>query len=179
MIPERLTVRDVVASGRNATERVGAFSTVFRLPAYRRAVREDDRAVLGILESLDLGHLAGRPAAELALGTRRLVELARALATGPALLLLDEVASGLDTAEIAELMSLLERVRAAGTTVVLVEHNFGLVRLVADHVVVLADGQVIAEGAPAEIVEHPEVLERYLGAGAGISGTTVREKVQP
>lgn len=181
MVPEKLAVRDVVASGRNATERVGPVSTVLRLPAYRRAVREDDRAVMGILEALDLGHLADRPAAELALGTRRLVELARALATGPALLLLDEVASGLDTAEISDLMALLERVRAAGTTVVLVEHNFGLVRLVADHVVVLADGQVIAEGAPAEIVEHPEVLERYLGAGAGIAGTTVseREKVQP
>jgi branched-chain amino acid transport system permease protein len=175
MVPERLLVREVVASGRTTTQRIGPVATVLRLPSYRRTVRDDDAAVTGILAALDLGHLADRPAAELALGTRRLVELARALATGPALLLLDEVASGLDTAEISDLMSVLERVRAAGTTVVLVEHNFGLVRLIADHVVVLADGRVIADGTPAEIVEHPEVLERYLGAGAGISGTTVQK----
>jgi branched-chain amino acid transport system permease protein len=128
---------------------------------------------MGILEALGLRHLAEHPAAELSLGTRRLVELARALATAPSLLLLDEVASGLDSAELTELVAVLRRIREAGTTVVLVEHNFGLVRLVADRVVVLADGKVIADGTPEEIVQHPEVLERYLGAGAGISGTTV------
>jgi branched-chain amino acid transport system permease protein len=174
-IPDGLTVLDVVASSR--PRRVSLLSTILRLPPYRHAVAADRAAAARWLEIFGLAELAEEPAAEMALGTRRVIELARALCASPAVLLLDEAASGLDRAEVRELASVLRAVRAAGATVILVEHNFSLVRLLADHVVVLAGGSVLAEGEPRVIAEHPEVLERFLGSGAGVSGTTLAESV--
>jgi branched-chain amino acid transport system permease protein len=102
-------------------------------------------------------------AASLPLGTRRLLEVARSLVAGPRVLLLDEAASGLDENEIDRLAALIRKVSAGGGTVVLVEHNFRLVLSLADRIYVLARGSILAEGTPAEIEVHPEVLTEYLG----------------
>lgn len=172
-IPAELTVLDVVGSGLMQGRRPSLLSSILRLPGYRRLVAENQRVAMRWLHLLGLAGVADEPAASMALGTRRMIELARALASDPAVLLLDEVASGLDGDEVQELAGVLRRMRAAGATIVLVEHNFSLVRMLADHVVVLADGSVVAEGEPDEIAQHPEVLERFLGSGAGVSGTTL------
>ena len=120
--------------------------------------------------------IAGELATAMPLGTRRMIELARALASNPSLVLLDEVASGLDHDEVAELASVLRKVRDAGAAVILVEHNFSLVQSLADHVVVLAEGAVLTDGDPKTIAEHPDVLQRFLGSGAGVSGTTMADE---
>ncbi len=125
------------------------------------------------MRALGLDDRAGEPAESLPLGGRRLLELARAITQGDALILLDEVASGLDMDEVMELVSMVRQLRALGATIVLVEHNFTLVRALADHVVVLADGEVIAEGDPDAIAAHEEVLQHYLGTKVEVSGTTL------
>ncbi|MFD2357686.1 ATP-binding cassette domain-containing protein [Nonomuraea ferruginea] len=115
------------------------------------------------LALVGLGHLADTEAATLPLGMRRLLEVARALVAEPKVLLLDEVASGLDEAEVETLAALIRRIRDAGCTVILVEHNFGLVLSLADEIVVLARGSVLASGTPAEIEADPRVRDEYLG----------------
>jgi len=163
-----MSVREVVASGRFSLDRAGIVATVLRLPRYRRALRRDRAAADEMLAAAGLSGVAAHRADALPLGTRRVVELARALAGEPAVLLLDEAASGLDEKEVAALAALVRAVRDGGGTVVLVEHDFGLVRSLADRVVVLSQGQVVTEGTPAEIAVHPEVLQHYLGAPGGV-----------
>ncbi|WP_457966930.1 branched-chain amino acid ABC transporter ATP-binding protein/permease [Arthrobacter sp. D1-29] len=172
-IPGDLSVLDVVASGRIHTHDASLFATIFRLPSYRRSIRENRAAASRWLDILGLGNVAHESAAEMSLGTRRMIELARALCASPSVVLLDEVASGLDRDEVQELTAVLRRVRDAGATVILVEHNFSLVQSLADYVVVLAEGRVLTDGDPRTVAEHPEVLERFLGVGAGVTGTTV------
>ena len=173
-IPGNMSVRDLAASSRIATHRSSFVSAMLRLPGYRRVAAEDDAVAGEMLAAVGLLDRAEDPAASLALGTRRMAELTRALANQPSLILLDEIASGLDHSEVAELVRVLQRARDAGATIVLVEHNFTLVRSLADQVVVLADGELLVSGTPAEVEAHPQFLDRFLGAGAAISGTTVR-----
>lgn len=162
-IPERLTVRDVVATGRFATDRASAAEVMLRLPRYRRAAEGDRTVATESMAAVGILDRAGEHAADLAVGTRRMLELARCLAARPAVLLLDEVASGMDVDELEELSAVIRALRAAGATVLLVEHNFSLVRSLADTCVVLADGRIIANGPPTVIERDPEVIRRYLG----------------
>jgi branched-chain amino acid transport system ATP-binding protein len=118
-----------------------------------------------VLERLGLGSVAARPAAGLPYGTLKRVELARALAAGPRLLMLDEPASGLSHGEVDELAELIEDVRG-DTTVLLVEHHMGMVMRLSDTVVVLDFGRVIAIGTPDEVRSDPAVLAAYLGTAA-------------
>ena len=164
-VPE-LTVRRSVASARTELDRVSMVETMLRLPRYRRAVRRDAEVVDSVLAATGLSHVADEPAQSLPLGTRRLLELARSLAAEPALLLLDEVASGLDDDEIEELSRIVRAVRAAGGSVLLVEHNFALVRSLADRVAVLSRGRMVTIQSPESVAQHPEVLEHYLGQPA-------------
>lgn len=175
-IPIEMSVVDVVASSRISGHNASLLSTILRLPGYRRAVGGNRAAALQWLEILGLTPIAGELATAMPLGTRRMIELARALASNPSLVLLDEVASGLDHDEVAELASVLRKVRDAGAAVILVEHNFSLVQSLADHVVVLAEGAVLTDGDPKTIAEHPDVLQRFLGSGAGVSGTTMADE---
>jgi branched-chain amino acid transport system permease protein len=103
-----------------------------------------------------------------------MVELARAVAGGNQLILLDEVAAGLDGDEIGELAAVIRALRRSGATVLLIEHNFSFVKENADYVLVLADGKLVASGTPAEISDDPEVRRHYLGEGAELTGTRGR-----
>ena len=162
-IPEGITVAEAVAAGRYTRERASMLSAVLRSPRFRRVRAADADRVRRTLALVGMAELAVTEAASLPLGMRRLLEVARALVGEPRVLLLDEVASGLDEGEVERLAATVRRIRQAGGTVVLVEHNFDLVLSLADEIVVLAQGEVIAHGSP-EVIEHdPRVLAEYLG----------------
>ncbi|MER7274650.1 branched-chain amino acid ABC transporter ATP-binding protein/permease [Dactylosporangium sp. NPDC000244] len=173
LIPQGLTVQDTIVTGRLGSHPVSLLATALRLPRHWRALAEERRSSQEIMRALGLDRHAGTPAADLALGTRRMLELGRAIAGGSALVLLDEVASGLDEDDIRGLVRVLQKMRAAGITVVLVEHNFSLVKAVADSVVVLAEGRVLAVGTPAEVAADATVVRTYLGEGGAITGTQI------
>ncbi|WKU03533.1 ATP-binding cassette domain-containing protein [Micromonospora sp. HUAS LYJ1] len=162
LVPEGLTVEQAVQTAVFAQRPLTMPETMLRLPRHHASRRHEVETARAALDALGLTGIATRQAADIPLGTRRLLELARALASNPKVILLDEVASGLDEHELIALEHLLARLAAAGATVVLVEHNFALVRRVADHVVVLAQGQVVVDGAAEEVASHPFVQHTYL-----------------
>jgi branched-chain amino acid transport system ATP-binding protein len=160
-----LSVRDNVMLGAQHGSRAGFLASALRLPVVRAEQRAMREKADEVLERLELTPVAGRPAAGLPYGTLKRIELARALAAEPSLLLLDEPASGLSHGEVDELAELLQTVRG-GATVVLVEHHMGMVMRLSDTVVVLDFGKVIATGTPDEVREDPAVLAAYLGTAA-------------
>jgi branched-chain amino acid transport system permease protein len=162
-MPTALTTTEVVASGRFSCTKPSLLSTSLRSPRYWRVRRDDARQAAAILDALGLARFADREAASLPLGTRRLVEVGRALAAGAQVLLLDEVAAGLDEAELDHLAGILRTIRDAGLTVVLVEHNFDLVLRLADVIYVLSQGRLVAAGPPDQIRANVEVERVYLG----------------
>lgn len=163
VIPAGITVAEVVLSGRYSPERVSIAAAALRFPRYWKVHSHDQEQVAEILDIVGLTDLAHEQADSLPLGTRRMLEIARALVSKPRVLLLDESASGLDEDEVARLAMLIRRVRDAGGTVILVEHNFRLVLSLADTIHVLAQGEIIASGTPADIEVDPRVLREYLG----------------
>jgi len=159
-----MTVLDNVMVGHHCRTHGGFFANALRLPVAARedgAARERARSLLG---ELSLEAVAGSVVADLPFGTQKRVELARALAAEPRLLLLDEPASGLNHEEVEALGALVREVRARfDLTVLLVEHHMGLVMRISDRVVALNFGKVIAEGSPQEVQRHPDVVSAYLG----------------
>ncbi len=159
-----MTVLDHVKVGAHARGRNGPLTDALTLPSSRREEQELDRTARAMLDFVGLGHLAARPAASLTLVDRKRVELARALAAQPLLLLLDEPAGGLNHEEVAELGGLIRSIRdQLHVTVLLVEHHMGLVMSLSDQVVVLNFGRVIADGTPDEVRGNAAVTEAYLG----------------
>jgi ABC-type branched-subunit amino acid transport system ATPase component len=162
-----LTALDHVALGAAARRRHGgAFRSMLLTP---KARAEDGRVrarAANLLEELDLLDVAGRRAGRLGAGERRLLMLATALASDPAVLLLDEPAAGMSVEETERLANALVTLRSRGIGILLVEHDFPLVLRLADRVTVLDAGRVIALGPPAEVARDPEVVEAYLGAEA-------------
>jgi len=163
VIPKGLTAAESVAIAMQSAHGVSLPAAVLRLPGYRRTIRRHRQEALELLALLDIAHLADVDASALPLGTRRLLEVARALAADAKLILLDEPASGLDQGEVEELANLIRKLRASGATIVLVEHNFEMVMSVADHVYVLDTGRIVSSGDPDQVRNDPRVTEVYLG----------------
>jgi branched-chain amino acid transport system ATP-binding protein len=152
-----------VMVGRHLRSRTGFLGGMLHLPAMRREEREVRARSLEIMTFLGVEHLAGREATSLAYGQQRAVELARALACEPQLVLLDEPAAGLNTRETAEMATLIARARDRGVTVLLVEHDMSLVMGICDEVAVLSYGEKIADAEPSLVQRDPEVIRIYLG----------------
>jgi branched-chain amino acid transport system permease protein len=166
LVPTSLTTAETVATGRYGRIRVGMLSSILRLPSFWRMRGADGAEAARTLALVGISATGPQDASSLPLGTRRLVEVARALTAAPRVLLFDEVASGLDQGDLDDLAAIMRAIRDAGATILLVEHNFRLVLSLADRIFVLANGQLLASGTPDEIAADPGVLEQYLGVHA-------------
>jgi branched-chain amino acid transport system ATP-binding protein len=162
-----LTVRDNVLVGLAPSNRTALLATVLRSPAQRRAEQQLQREADMLLELLGLEASAEQLARELPYGAQRRVEIARALATHPELLLLDEPAAGMNPAEIADLIELIRRLRGTRvSTIVLIEHHMNVVMTISDRVIVMDQGEKIAEGPPDQVRSDRRVIQAYLGSTA-------------
>ena len=159
----QMSVLENVMVGRHRRSGREFAACCLRLPGQPKEERSIREAALAQLDYVGLAPLAGFPAGGLSFGQRRMVELARALATDPELLLLDEPASGLNTREKENLGALIRRIRDRGVTVLLVEHDMTLVMDLSDDILVLHNGTIIAEGSPVTIQSDPNVISTYLG----------------
>jgi branched-chain amino acid transport system ATP-binding protein len=159
----QMTALENVMVGRHTRSRSGFLSSLVPLPWTRREERDIRAEALAAMHFLGIEALADSDATHLAYGEQRSVELARALASKPKLLLLDEPAAGLNMRETVDLGKLIRRIRDSGVTVLLVEHDMGLVMGISDEIVVLCQGQKIAEDTPLAIQKNPEVVRAYLG----------------
>jgi branched-chain amino acid transport system permease protein len=163
IVPSSMTTAEAVEVGRFVHDYADIPSAMLRLPKYRSVARRDAAEVSTWLAATGLSTDAQSLARGLSLGDRRMLEVARALATGSSVLLLDEVASGLDPVDLERLSVLMRAVRDAGGTVIIVEHNFRLVCDIADSIYVLERGELIAQGDAASIQQDPAVARSYLG----------------
>jgi branched-chain amino acid transport system ATP-binding protein len=160
---QRMTAAENVMVGRHLRERCNLFADLFRLPSVSRQNRATRQAALMFLDQVGLRDSADMLAGSLSYGACKRLEIARALAAEPRLLLLDEPAAGCNAVETEELDRLICKVAAKGIAVVLVEHDMKLVMKISNRILVLDRGRALIEGSPREVRDSPAVLEAYLG----------------
>ena len=160
---QRMTAAENVMVGRHLQERCNLFADLLRLPSVTRQNAATREAALAFLDSVGLRDKADVLAGSLSYGACKRLEIARALAAGPRVLLLDEPAAGCNAVETEEIDRLIARVAAQGIAVVLVEHDMKLVMKISDRILVLERGKPLIEGTPREVRDNPAVLEAYLG----------------
>jgi branched-chain amino acid transport system ATP-binding protein len=160
---KQLSVLENVLAGYHTRHSIPPLQYLFHGAAFREDAGRCRDGALELLEFVGLSQRASVAAGSLAYGEQRLLEIARALATSPRLLMIDEPAAGLNASEVAALLRRIANLRERGVTIVLVEHNMDLVMTVADRILVMDHGERLYEGAPGEVQAHPEVIAAYLG----------------
>jgi branched-chain amino acid transport system ATP-binding protein len=172
-----LTVLENVLTGLHIQGRAGTLQAAVRTPRLRREEKELRQSALSLLDSVGLADRAEADAADLSFGELRYLEVVRCLGTGATMLLLDEPAAGMGSTETRRLSALIDRVRAGGRGVLLVDHDMGFIFSLCDSITVMNAGRVIADGTPKEIESSATVREAYLGGpaeGGGVSQTSAQ-----
>lgn len=161
---QSMTVLENAVTGYHLRERGTVLADMLALPAARRRAREAEEGAMALLARVGLDRAAGREAGSLSYGSLKRLEIARALALEPKILLLDEPAAGCNAVETEEIDHLIAAVAASGVAILLVEHDMKMVMRISSHIVVLDHGEKIAEGDPATVSRNPAVIAAYLGA---------------